>query len=235
MQETFQTDAQVNLTTPGRKLEQVRGCCRRQPPPSGSSPLAGYSRQPGATLTQFICHEQVSILSVAQAQQKSDYSEFYSFSGQECTFLKIIQEGTCFASVWKPRQTPNPHRLGGSETCCFQLFFLTFSQKCPHRRESHFLRIRAIYLPSAPPLLSPVFTIVPNSGGLHSVILKSNTYSEALSHLLTEESSVFRWETRRAQSQDKPFRNNFSSWLKAAEWFVPQLGIISAARNEIKI
>lgn len=133
------------------------------PPLRSSSLSAGYSRQPGATLTSFICHAHVSILSVAQAQQKSDYSEFYTFSEQECTFLKMIQEGTCFTCLTEPWQTPDSRRMGGSKTCCFQLLVLSFSQKCPHRRESHFLRVRAIHLPSAPPPLSPVFTVIPNS------------------------------------------------------------------------
>lgn len=103
------------------------------PPLRSSSPSATYSRQPGATLTSFICHTHVSILSVAQAQQKSDYSEFYTFSEQECTFLKMIQEGTCFTCLTEPWQTPDSRRMGGSETCCFQLLVLSFSQKCPHR------------------------------------------------------------------------------------------------------
>lgn len=160
------------------------------PPLRSSSPSAGYSRQPGATLTSFICHAHVSVLSVAQAQQ-SDYSAFYTFSGQECTFLKMMQEGTCFSCLTELWQMPDPCRMGGSKTCCFQLLFLSFSQKCPHRRESHFLRTRAIYPPSSPPPLSPVFIVLPNSGSLNTVTLKSNAYSEALPHLLTQEPSVF--------------------------------------------
>lgn len=124
---------------------------------------------------------------------------------------------------------------GRQRNLLFPTFGSIFQPEVPSQRESHFLRVRAIHLPSASPPLSPVFTVIPNSWGLNSVTLKSSTYSEALPPLLTQGPSAFRRETRRAQSQENTFRNNFSCWLKAAECFVLQLRIISSARKEIKI
>lgn len=59
--------------------------------------------------------------------------------------------------------------------------------------------------------------------------------TKASPQLVIQEPPAFSWEPRRAQSQDKSFRSYFSSWLKAAERFSPQLRTISAARNEMKI
>jgi len=204
-------------------------------PATRSHPSAGYGRQPAATLAPLTHHAQASPPSAAQARHRSDYSESYMFSVQERTFQIRSGEPLLRPRLREPRQRPSPRSRGGRETCCFHLVFLSLSQKRPHRRESHFLKSRAIYLPPAPPALSPVVTILSNSGGLNAVTLKCSTCSEASSHLPAQEPSVFRRETRRAQSQDKPFRSNFSCWLKAAECRFLQLRIISAARKEIKI
>lgn len=92
-QESTQTCAQINLTPQERKLERVRSCCVSH----RAVPL-GTAAARSNTLF-FICHTQACILSAAQARRKPDYSEFHTSSGQEHTFLKAIQVGTCFACL----------------------------------------------------------------------------------------------------------------------------------------